>query len=97
MCLLAVMVPMYDVRVKHILMCCSIVCLMGSSVRADGLGVGLSRGHVHITSAEFLGFWSPSLPHVGTRQPPYLWSDIGQPPPSQNRENLADVIYIQRF
>ena len=37
-----------------------------------------------MTSAKFLGFWTPSLPLVSIKstQPPFLLSEISQPPPS---------------
>ena len=52
------------------------------------------RGHVHVTSAKFSGFLTPSLPLVSTKstQPPLLSSEIGQPPPSP----LAQASYVPR-
>ena len=36
-------------------------------------------GQVHMTSSNFLGFWTLSLPLVRTKstQPPSLWSEFG--------------------
>ena len=46
------------------------------------------RDDVQMTSAKFSGFWTPSIPLVSTKstQPPLLWSDIGQPPPSPSEQ-----------
>ena len=50
---------------------------------SDGRSVGLEN-HSQMTSAKFLGFWTPSLPLVGTKstQPPFPRSEFGQLPPS---------------
>ena len=35
-----------------------------------------------MTSSTFAGFFTPFLPLVSTTQPPFLWSEFGQPLPS---------------
>ena len=49
----------------------------------SGLGIGLARGRPFMTSAKFLGFWTPSPLVRKFTQPPLLSSGtmlLGQPP-----------------
>ena len=55
-------------------------------------------GQAQMTSTEIFGIWTPSLPLVSTKstQPPFLWSEIGQPPPPcQRRRHMYLVPYAK--
>ena len=51
-------------------------------------------GRVHMTSARFLGFCTPSLPLVRTKstQPLFLWSESSQLLPSLSEQTSAPLV-----